>query len=572
MRWVAVGLIPLLMAGCGAKYRSEGPVMTSYERAVKFPVHRPHDGLVYSGATPATPAPIIPLMAFGAAFDIDVALMPRDGEFDMVEFARLNMPDRHLWLALETAVSGEQTLVANVDDIDAIMPELPLRRVAVDNFTATDLSTEEQINLTVSYDNSRGSRVDAQIEGDPPIRVEKFRNGRTFNHSENQLLAVLDIASQESLFKADVTVDGKGMALRKIGGFVPGRFVQTQTQGGLAVGNFQVVPGGSALGGPGADDVMVKAPGMGGPAEPVQMDPETMVKMGLASNFSTIKGCYLTRVEEEGADISGGATLSFDVAGGVVTSTLLSSTEISDDALQSCIKQAVEGWVFDSTITGSVNQPVTFVMGGDDSDADVEIGTVEITLEADDEGALVEEAAPEEAMEEEPTKTFTRGAPEGAMAVPLSSFKTVHRQNDGKEITLEWLVTQHGDRVRAVQATPLRTLTYDFRLVSDNYLELVEIQVEQYGRATPVTAITFNPPIPDVRWAFNGRRTSDMVIDVNGQQSFGYGQVDAFWTESGPKLKVTPMEPKWTENRIMQSSILFQADGVANIAIERIGE
>ena len=103
-------------------------------------------------------------------------------------------------------------------------------------------------------------------------------------------------------------------------------------------------------------------------------------------------------------------------------------------------------------------------------------------------------------------------------------------------------------------------------------MELVSVTVDQYGRATPVTAITFNPPLPDVRWAFNGRRTSDFVIDINGQQNHGYGQVDVFWTESGPKLKVNPMQPKWTDDRVMQTTIIYQADGAANVAIERIGE
>ncbi len=587
MRWVAVGLIPLALAGCGTKYRAQGPVMTNYERAVKFPVHRPHDGLVYAGNKPATTAPIIPVMAFGIAFDVDVTLMPREGDFDRLEFARLNLPTEQLWLALETSPSGEQSIVANVDGIDTLMPELPLQRYAVDNFTTTDLSTETQIDIELTYTNSKGSQVDAVLEGKPPIRTAKRRNARTFNHSENTLLTVMDVGAQESLFKADVTVDGKGLSLKRIGGVVPARFVQTQAQGGLAVANYSILPTTNAAGGPKYDQVRLVIPGADVSDEPVALDPDTMVKMGVAQNFSTLKGCYLTRVEEEGADIAGAMDVSWTISEGVVTAVELSSEDVSDDALSACIRTAVEGWTFDASINGSVNQPLTFVAATDEADAEVELGESEVTIageESEDDDTLdavdeldlddldigddIELGEDEEVAEaaEEISKTIKRGD----MVLGLTNFETVHKLTGGKEITLKWLVTQRGDRVTAVQTTPLRTLTYDYRLVSDNYLELVSIAVEQYGRGTPVTAITFNPPLPDVRWSFNGRRTSDMVIDVNGQLSHAHGTVDVFWSESGPKIKVNPLEPKWLENRVMQTSILYQADGSASVAVERI--
>ena len=132
-------------------------------------------------------------------------------------------------------------------------------------------------------------------------------------------------------------------------------------------------------------------------------------------------------------------------------------------------------------------------------------------------------------------------------------------------------MSQQGDRVTARQSTELRQLVYNYRLVQNAYLELVSITVEQYGRATPVTAITFNPPLPDIRWPFNGRRVSTFVIDVNGQQNYAFGDVESYWTESGPKVKVAPAAPEWAVSRPLLSSINF-IDGAALVKTERTGE
>jgi hypothetical protein len=153
----------------------------------------------------------------------------------------------------------------------------------------------------------------------------------------------------------------------------------------------------------------------------------------------------------------------------------------------------------------------------------------------------------------------------------LSNFTSVHTMPSGNQVELQWLVSRQGDRATARQATELRVLEYNYRVVQNAYVELVSVTVEQYGRATPVTAITFNPPLPDVRWPFNGRRVSSFVIDVNGQQNYAFGDVESYWTESGPKMKVSPAAPEWAQNRPLLSSISFTEDS-AIVKIERTGE
>ena len=101
-------------------------------------------------------------------------------------------------------------------------------------------------------------------------------------------------------------------------------------------------------------------------------------------------------------------------------------------------------------------------------------------------------------------------------------------------------------------------------------LELASITVEQYGHATPVTAIHFSPALPDLRLQFNGRQTHRYVIDINGQQNHATGTVEVFWEESGPKLRVIPDAPEWTADRAMVSSVIYGSDGSVSVTTQRM--
>lgn len=587
MRFYAVGSLVLLLAGCGAKYKPVGPVLEGYERSFRYPVHRPHEGLTYNGRAPATSAPVVPLLAFGAAFDLDFAVMPKNSDFDMLEFARVSFPDKYVWVALETsAATGDQTLLANLDQIDAFMPELPLARQSV-NLQADDRSTEFTVDVSLSYPNSKGQKVEAEITGDPPLKTGSKRNGRTFTHSQNQLLAVLDVAATESLFKADVRIDGQNVPFRKVAGIVPGQFVLQQTQGGLASGAFSIVPTTPAVGGADFGVVAVSA-AAGAPApepEATKPPPELQVRMGVAKNFPSIQDCYTKRLADK-ADVKGRMQFDFEVQAGKVLAPAIAKIEaedaLADDILGACVVGAMASWTFDESVTGTISWPFVFEPAAEGVEPMVKIGEGAVDLAepaAPAEGAPAEGAPAEggaEALpgddllgEEDPDSAATRPQEMGAAA--LSSFSTVHQMQSGSEVTLQWLVSRTGDRVVATQTTDLRTLTYSYRIVQDNFLELVSINVEQYGRATPVTSITFNPPVPDVRWPFNGRRNSSFVIDVNGQQNFATGEVEAYWTESGPKVKVVPTAPEWAASRPLLTSITY-ADGQAAVKIERTGE
>jgi hypothetical protein len=631
MRFTSMGVLALVLASCGAKYKPADPVLTPYERALRFPANRPHPQLRYSGSQPATTAPMVPVMAFGAAFDLDFALIPSDDDqFDMIEFARIGLPSGNTWLALETDPSGNQTLIANLDDIDAFMPEIAIARLS-NNLQFTDRCTENTVDIDIEYTNSRGQKVTGQLAGDPPGRLSRRRNGKTFDHSENQLMAALDVAASESLFKADVQIDGKGLKLKKIAAIVPARFAMVQTQGGLSTAAFTIVPSSPAVGGPTLADVTVNAPGEEPDAKPPA---DVLVKMGMAQNAASLTSCWRDRVAEQ-ADLQGGdLTFAFRVDRGSVSNAELGKGEqaFEDQDLVSCVTGALGLWRFDESVSADVTWPFSFRPGSEEdmTDPAVALGQGEIRV---DEGA----AAPEPAPAPAPTGTGAVPKPEpaggggavpkkdvvpeeadaeggpgdpidpgnpgtdlpaepgseddleglgeesldddaGMTAVPaavesaLSNFTTVHNIPGDRSVELQWLVSRQGDRVVARQVTDLRTLSYNYRLVQGNYLELMTITVEQYGRATPVTAVTFNPPLPDLRWPFGGRWSSDFVIDVNGQQNFAHGTAEAFWTESGPKVQFTGNAPKWVAERPMLTQVTYAKDGTVQVQTSRTGE
>jgi hypothetical protein len=239
MRSIAVVLLPLLVSGCGGKYKPKGPVLSGWERSSTFEEHKKSQARYSAG--PVTAAPVLPLLAFGAAFDVDIVLRSNHENWDMHEYARIDTPSGPLWMAMESrAGSGDQYIVADLVDIDLFMPEIPVERKSAE-MTVTDDSNEEELKLTLSYENFDGDLVEVSYQGTPPTRYQKKRNGNAMGHSRNQALAVLDIPHRESGFKASLKIGKKQQRITKVAGILPFQFALEQTQGGLAVGRFSMV-------------------------------------------------------------------------------------------------------------------------------------------------------------------------------------------------------------------------------------------------------------------------------------------------------------------------------------------
>jgi hypothetical protein len=651
MRWVvAATILPALLAGCGAKYKPKEAVHNEWQRAVEYPPFTRNKGLQYLSG-PATAAPVVPFMAFGAAFDLDLVTMHTGDDLDMLELARITTPQGPMWLALESEpVNGDQVLIARVPgDIDAWMPELPLRRKNDSSFRVDDTSGKDSLELTATYENFDGQIVEATYQGEPPVKTNRKRNGNTFNHSQNAVLAALDVSQSESLFKASVKIDGKRESLKRVAGVVPGQFVLVQAQGGIAVGGYQIQELDAVDWENPFDDIEVYDPNAAPPPPPApSVDPVALVRGALATGIPAIQACHTARLADS-PDLAGRMVVTFDLDTGKLKEQGTDDLGDADDALVdevlvACLAEAMPTWAWPS-VTGSGSQELIFVGAEGDTAASVSFGDFEFAgkmvdapvarppapegdLLGDDEdeaeaapkATKVEPKAPEEApkatkvepkeapkatppKEEAPKAAPPKATPpaEGdtpqpedgggdshddledilgdddpmatppmaePVSPPLSHFTTSHQMASGKVVQLPWQVTMNGDTVTARQSTEIRDLVYTWSRYGEA-LELSSITVEQYGRPTPVTAIHFSPALPDLRRRFNGKQRHKYVIDINGQRSMAVGEVEVFWEEAGPKVRVIPTAPEWTEERSLVSSIVYGADGSVSVSTQR---
>jgi hypothetical protein len=153
----------------------------------------------------------------------------------MHEYARIDTDRGPVWLCKDT-VDGtlEQTIVADVDDVDDIVPEVPLRRrrepVRVD-----DRSSARRVDLSLDYTNLEGRAVHVDYRGPKPTPV-RWRNSSTMKHSRDQLIAVLDLSHAATTRKASIAYDGEPARLYRIAHAVPFAAAILQTQGGFSIG------------------------------------------------------------------------------------------------------------------------------------------------------------------------------------------------------------------------------------------------------------------------------------------------------------------------------------------------
>jgi hypothetical protein len=628
MRSVAAVTIAALisgsfLAGCGGKYKPKEAVIGSWQRTMEYPPFVRSQSLQYLGSAPRTAAPLVPFMAFGAAWDLDLVAMTKSDQVDMVELGRITTPYGPMWVAIESDPrNGEQSLVTKAPgDIDTWMPELPLARKNDPSFKVVDQSGPTQIDVSGSYEAIDGRIVDFAFLGDPPEKPNKKRNGNTFEHSQSSLLAVLDISTDSSLFKANVKFDGKGQSLKKVAGVVPGQFALIQSQGGLAVGSY-VVAATDAV--DWSDDfgmVEVLDPNAAPPPPP----PEAVIQTAIATSIPALQACYTTALAET-PELAGRFVVKFAITDGELNYAQrkdLGETEgaLINEAFEGCVASVFGGYSLPKA-SGAGTQELTFTLpteeGGEPAMSFGEFRFVERVLmeerpdatepldveeeaPADGEEAPAEEAPKEEAPAEESPEddapTPEEGGAEPAdggqddgledllgddddlpglgmaepapVDPPLSHFTTTHAMRSGKLVKLPWEVSKSGNVVTATQTTDMRTLSYNY-MVYGEALELASITVQQYGRPVPVTAVHFSPALPDLRLQFNGRQTHRYVIDVGGQENHATGTVEVFWEEGGPKVRVLPDEPEWTASRALVSSILYGADGSVSVTTQRV--
>jgi len=124
------------------------------------------------------------------------------------------------------------------------------------------------------------------------------------------------------------------------------------------------------------------------------------------------------------------------------------------------------------------------------------------------------------------------------------------------------------DGVAARDDGPLR-LRYHFD-ENPNRREWQGAEIYQEGRDVPVLVVRLDRALPDLRRRFEGRATSNFVLDINGQPAHGIGTLTAYWTADGPVVEMDPTAPWWFADRPMRSSLRFIDDTTVDLTTVRV--
>ncbi|NOY27321.1 MAG: hypothetical protein GXP62_15745 [Oligoflexia bacterium] len=200
--------------------------------------------------------PVIPVQIFGLFYGLDVVLVSKHDDWDMHEYARVDLPSGPLWLAKDARPTGVQTIIADVDDIESWVPEaaVPRRRGAV---RVDDQSSGRDVDLSVAYTNWDGQPVDVRVTGRVHRKPPHKRNGSTMGHSRQSTAVALDLQRFGPARQATVNIGGVDVGIKRLLGIYPMKFLLEQAQGGVMVASQRQLArdGGFTLTRPGANPI-----------------------------------------------------------------------------------------------------------------------------------------------------------------------------------------------------------------------------------------------------------------------------------------------------------------------------
>ncbi len=213
----------------------EGPALTDKERQNVLS-NTPHE-IVYTG-NPMVDFPVFPVQVWAATYEVDIILVSQHPDWNMHEYAKLNTPQGDLWV-MKDAEEGslDQFVITDLENVQEWLPELPVVRKSYP-VKIVDNSTDKMLDMSFSYENINGQKVEASYLGKRPATKLKKKNGSTMGHSRNQLMVALDLPYRDFGKKASVSYDGKSYKMNKLLGLIPFQMALRQTQGGISKGKF----------------------------------------------------------------------------------------------------------------------------------------------------------------------------------------------------------------------------------------------------------------------------------------------------------------------------------------------
>jgi len=225
-----------LLTACGLKPLLPSSAVVNRTTLATFQLPEPSTA-AYTGS-PLVTFPVLPLQVFGLQYAVDVVYVTTHPDWNMHEYARLDVPGESVWIAKDSDQQGRQTIVANRPNLHTWMPEIPAPRIEAP-IALTDKSNGRNIDIELAYTNPQGEAVHMTAAGRMPTRPPSKRNGSTMGHSRDVVAAVLDLERFGSRIDGSMTFDDQATRFKKILGIVPFRFLLKQTQAGLVVTNFR---------------------------------------------------------------------------------------------------------------------------------------------------------------------------------------------------------------------------------------------------------------------------------------------------------------------------------------------
>jgi len=234
-------LLPVFLSGCAAIHRllPEGPALSEREQA-EFPERAAPSRVRYT-TDPVVEFPVIPVQLWGLHYAIDIVLVSDHPDWTMHEYARIDLPDRSLWIAKDADINGDQNVVADLENIESWLPEIPAPRTAAE-MVVEDRSDKAQVDLHLQTRNPNGQTVELRYVGDRPAKAPGKRNGSTMEHSRQAVAAVLDLAGMEHGGDVELIIDGQARRIERVLGLYSMKMVLDQFQAGFAVASFEQRP------------------------------------------------------------------------------------------------------------------------------------------------------------------------------------------------------------------------------------------------------------------------------------------------------------------------------------------
>jgi hypothetical protein len=234
-------LLPTLLSACASIHRllPEGPALSAQQHAELSGPPVP-SRVRYTG-DPQVDFPVLPVQLWGLHYAIDIVLVSDHPDWSMHEYARIDLPDQRLWIAKDADIDGDQHVVAELDDIESWLPEIPVPRTRAPVITQDD-SDPRRVDLRLETVTPHGEAVRLRFEGARPQRPPGKRNGSTMEHSRQAVAAVLDLAGQRHGGSVDLQIGGQARKIERLLGLYGMKFVLDQHQAGFAVASFEQRP------------------------------------------------------------------------------------------------------------------------------------------------------------------------------------------------------------------------------------------------------------------------------------------------------------------------------------------